>query len=303
MSIKPGVSMRPIPVVFAVVVALALPASASAVTVSKAQLSNGQLRIEGAGAPAGVFVSVDGGSGISAGGRADVKGAFKIQADNFRSNTCRVIVSDGRGPVALPTLSGCTPAPATPPVALPPTGSCVIAPSAPAAFSLGDLSTSFFTTTGCDTSTAPVQWSLVEGQTPLGMGSPVFQGQTGGALSGRPTLEGTYTFTLGVVDSVGATDTETFTITIAAPRPVAVTTDPALRPATRGAAYDVLLAADGGLPGYTWSLAAGTLPPGVRVTGGHVAGTPTATGTYTFTVAATDSRGDTGTRTLTLTIQ
>ena len=293
---------RPIPVVIAVVAVLALPASASAVTVSSAQLSNGQLRIEGSGAPAGVFVSVDGGGGISAGGRADVKGAFKIQADNFRSSTCRVIVSDGRGPVAQPTLSGCTPAPATPPVDLPPTGDCVITPASPVTFSLGDLSTYFLATTGCDTSTAPVQWSLVAGQTPLGMGSPVFQAQTGGALSGRPTFEGTYTFTLGVVDSVGATDTETFSITIAAPRPVAVTTGAALRPATHGAAYDVLLTADGGLPGYTWSLSAGTLPPGVRVIGGHLAGTPTVTGTYTFTVAATDSRGSTATKTLAVTI-
>ena len=294
--------MRPISVVVAVVATLALPASASAVTVSKAQLSTGQLRIEGAGSIAGAFVSVDGGSGISAGARADVKGAFRIQADNFHSSTCRVIVSDGRSVVAQPTLSGCTPAPATPPVDLPPTGTCIIAPAAPATFSIGDLSTYILTTTGCDTSTAPVQWSLVAGQTPLGMGSPVFQGQIGGALSGRPTLEGTYTFTLGVADSAGATDTETFTITIAPPRPVVVTTEPGLRPATRGAAYDVLLTADGGLPGYTWSLVAGALPPGVRVIGGHVAGTPTLTGSYTFTVAATDSLGSTGTRTLTLTI-
>jgi hypothetical protein len=38
------------------------------------------------------------------------------------------------------------------------------------------------------------------------------------------TTEGTYTFSVQVTDSAGATDVETFTITVVAPRPLTVAT-------------------------------------------------------------------------------
>jgi hypothetical protein len=46
------------------------------------------------------------------------------------------------------------------------------------------------------------------------MVGPYFQGQTGGHLIGTPTVPGTYSFMLQVTDSLGATDAETFTITV-----------------------------------------------------------------------------------------
>jgi hypothetical protein len=53
------------------------------------------------------------------------------------------------------------------------------------------------------------------------------------------------------------------------------------------------LFADGGVPDYTWSLRAGTLPPGLQLTAspGRITGTPTTAGTFLFTVRVTDSRG------------
>src|SRR5262249_31730416 len=46
----------------------------------------------------------------------------------------------------------------------------------------------------------------------------------------------------------------------------------------------------GGTPPYTWSLISGTLPPGLALgADGLLAGTPTALGAFTFTVALTDS--------------
>jgi len=64
-----------------------LPASASALTVSKAQLSKGQVQIEGAGAQPGIFVIANS-STSSAGIRSDGSGAFKINATGFVSNDC-----------------------------------------------------------------------------------------------------------------------------------------------------------------------------------------------------------------------
>ena len=169
-------------------------------------------------------------------------------------------------------------------------------------YPVGALATTYFTTTGCDTSTGPAQWSFLSGRIPVGMTGPYFQGPDAAALSGVPTLEGTYSFTIGVTDSVGATDTQTFTVVVAAPRPLTVTTASAAPGAVRSA-YWVILGADGGLPGYTWSLASGALPAGLQLTArGSIAGTPTAPGTSSFTVSVTDARGATATRTFALTV-
>jgi len=78
------------------------------------------------------------------------------------------------------------------------------------------MSTYYFTTTGCNTSAHPVQWSFLAGRIPVGMSGPVFQGQTGGGVMGTPRVAGTYSFMVQVTDSVGATDTETFTIRVVA---------------------------------------------------------------------------------------
>ena len=279
-----------------------LPADAYALNVSNAELKGGQLRLDGAGAAPNIIVLVES-SPRTAGVRADSSGRFHVQASDFRADDCTVVVSDRRTLTDTVTLSGCTPTAATPPPGNPaPTGSCVIAPGAAASYHVGDMSTYFFTTTGCDTSNSPVQWTFVAGRIPVGMTGPYFQGQTAGAVNGRPTTEGSYSFTVRVTDSVGATDTETFDIRILAARPVAVTT-PSTPAGTFGQSYWINLVADGGLPGYLWTLRSGTLPPGLDLTTrGALAGTPSARGTYTFTVGATDSRGTLGTRTYSLTV-
>jgi Putative Ig domain len=282
---------------------LLVPASASALTISKAELKGGQLRLEGTSAAPGILVLANSQTS-SASSRSDQTGAFKIQASGFTSPDCKVLVSDGRTPIAQPTLAGCTPTAPTPPGRDPaPSGTCVVDSKAPATFHVGDLSTYFFTTTGCDTSAGAVQWTLVAGAIPPGMTGPFFQGQTAGAISGRPTTEGTYTFTVKVTDSAGQTDEQTFTNTIVAPRPLTVTnTAGALPAASVGQGYSVVLNADGGLPGYAWSIAAGKLPPGIGLFGSTIGGIPTTPGTFAFTVRVADSRGTTADRNFTITV-
>ena len=202
---------------FVAIGALMAPATrADAVSVSVASLRGGQLRVDGTNAARGIFVNVFS-SSSSAGARSDFSGSYHIQKANFRADDCQVVVSDGRTAVATVRLSGCTPTPVKPPRRNPsPTGSCVITPRAPATYNTGDLSTYFFTTTGCNTSAHPVQWSFLAGRIPVGMSGPIFQGQTGGSVSGTPRAAGIYSFMVQVTDSVGATDTETFTITVVA---------------------------------------------------------------------------------------
>src|SRR5262249_29419101 len=71
---------------------------------------------------------------------------------------------------------------------------------------------------------------------------------------------------------------------------------------TVGLAYSQTLTASGGTGSYTFS-ATGTLPPGlVLATTGVLAGTPTMAGTYTFTITARDSVGDSANQSYTLVI-
>jgi len=57
-----------------------------------------------------------------------------------------------------------------------------------------------------------------------------------------------------------------------------------------GVPYDSSLVAIGGTYPYTWSLASGSLPPGLSLTvGGFIVGTATQLGTFNFTLQVTDS--------------
>jgi hypothetical protein len=69
--------------------------------------------------------------------------------------------------------------------------------------------------------------------------------------------------------------------------------------------YKVALAATGGIAPYVWSLAAGSLPPGLSLTpSGEIAGTPSQSGTWSFTMRVTDGQtpSDSATKALTLAV-
>ncbi|MEY4607243.1 MAG: hypothetical protein RLY45_2003 [Actinomycetota bacterium] len=90
-----------------------------------------------------------------------------------------------------------------------------------------------------------------------------------------------------------------------APAPVAVSTS-SLPNATVGSPYSTTLTATGGSGTYGWSLSAGTLPTGLTLSSaGVLSGTPTTSGTSTFSVTAVDTApGATGSssKQLTLTV-
>jgi hypothetical protein len=186
-----------------------------------------------------------------------------------------------------------------------PPSSCAIVPQAFPDGNVGTLNTWFFSTTGCRTSNSPVRFSVVAGRIPPG--TTLFtQGVSSGGITGRPTTEGLFAFTIQVQDQTGTKDTESFSIRINPPRPVVITNQSdALSPGTVGQSYCCgNLFADGGVPGYTWTLRAGALPPGLQLTAspGRITGTPTARGTFSFLVRATDTRGAFAERTFSITI-
>ena len=96
--------------------------------------------------------------------------------------------------------------------------------------------------------------------------------------------------------SIGAFEPQSAAVTIT----LSPTTLPA---ATGGAPYSQTLTATGGTAPYTFTVTTGTLPTGLSLsTGGLLSGTPTAGGTFSFTIQAKDANGFTGSQAYTLTV-
>jgi hypothetical protein len=110
--------------------ALIAPSSASAaVSVTKAELNAGTVRVEGVGAlPNSTVTVVSAESTASA--SADGNGAFRVGGSGFVSRTCTATVNNGTSSVQA-TLAGCTPASATPPPVLSTPPPPVISPLPP----------------------------------------------------------------------------------------------------------------------------------------------------------------------------
>ncbi|WP_426789037.1 putative Ig domain-containing protein [Xanthomonas campestris] len=142
--------------------------------------------------------------------------------------------------------------------------------------------------------TAPYSYALSAGALPSGV---VLDAATG-ALSGTPTVSGTFNFTLTVTDSTpspAAQASQSYTLSIAGA--TLVPGQPTLPPAVRGTPYSQVLTATGGVAPYTYSLASGTLPAGLTLaSNGVLSGTPTAEGSTSFTIAVADAGNATATQ-------
>jgi hypothetical protein len=123
----------------------------------------------------------------------------------------------------------------------------------------------------------------------------------GGVLSGTPTAAGSFSFTVTATDGVGATATQNYTVVV---NPAVTITTTSLPNWTDGhAGYSQTLAVTGGTGAKTFAVTGGTLPTGLALTGGGVlSGTPTASGTFMFTVTATDTIGAAGGEGYTVTV-
>ena len=123
-------------------------------------------------------------------------------------------------------------------------------------------------------------------------------------FSGTPTTPGTYTWTnyVYVPGYACGFTTYNYNVVLTVLQPVTITTA-SIPGATEGAGYSTTLSATGGTPGYTWSLALGSPPPGVSLNpAGTIVGTPTSAGTFGFTAKVTDAASGTATQALSLTV-
>ncbi len=123
-----------------------------------------------------------------------------------------------------------------------------------------------------------------------------------GTLSGTPTTPGSYSFVVGASDANECFGERRYTVIINPACPT-ITVNPATLPtATVGVAYSQTFTGSGGISPYKFR-GNGNIPPGLTPTqSGNLSGTPTAPGSYTFTVIAEDANGCTGERSYTLVV-
>lgn len=135
------------------------------------------------------------------------------------------------------------------------------------------------------TGTTPLIWDISAGSLPAGVTL-----SSTGYLAGNPTASGAYSFTARATNGYG-TNTKALSGTVGSYVAPTVTTTSLGGVVSAGASYLQVLMTSGSIP-VTWSIVSGALPDGLALTSaGTISGTPTASGSYSFTVRATNSAG------------
>ncbi len=163
----------------------------------------------------------------------------------------------------------------------------------------GTVGVAYNATVSATGGTPGYSWSIVSGSLPAGMTMAASSGQ----ISGTPSAAAAYSFTLQVTDSGSPAQaaTHSYSVNVAANPPVITTTS--LVAAVQNSPYTSTLSASGGVPPYNWSLASGSLPPGLTLSSaGVISGTPTVSGTSSFTVGVADADNQTVSQPLSITV-
>jgi len=190
-------------------------------------------------------------------GTPGVAGSFTVKVTDFKSQTatsCTIVINPA--PLAVTCGSNTT-------------GAVGVA------FNSGVLAV-----TG---GTPPYTYSIVSGS----LSGTLALNPTTGAVIGTPGVAGSFT--------VKVTDFKSQSVTsckiVINPAPLSVTCPGGT--AQVNAAYSSIVAGSGGVPNYTYSVAAGALPTGLTLnpSTGAITGTPNAAGTFGFTIKVTDSTG------------
>lgn len=139
-------------------------------------------------------------------------------------------------------------------------------------------------------------YTVASGNLPTGLSL-----SASGVLSGTPTASGSYTFDVRSTDTSTVSVTRRYTLVVDVPTihitPITLSTPLIYTP------YSTNFSASGGTAPYTYSLTAGAIPTGLNLSSnGTLSGTPTASGTFNFTITASDVNGFSGARAYSLSI-
>ena len=251
---------------------------------------------------------------IASAGPLDVDPANnRVLVADIRSNAPRIIAVSLTAPYTASTFL--TPAAISGATATSLTGIAVLSSSPPSVITVA--ATSITTTSavlggnvtadgGATVSGRGVVYSS-SATTPAIGGSGVTQATNGsGTGSFSATISGltpgtTYYVRAYAINSAGTSYGSTSQFTTAAPT---IVVGPATLPnGTTGTAYSQTISASGGTSPYSYAVTAGALPTGLTLSSaGVLSGTPTASGSFNFTVTGTDAGSFTGSRSYSLSI-
>lgn len=111
----------------------------------------------------------------------------------------------------------------------------------------------------------PFTWSIWSGSLPTGLSL-----SQSGTISGTPTVNGQFVFTVQLTEPDGSYMRKQYSMTV-----LEITTA-AIPPYTIGVPYNFQLVAAGGSNNYNWKITSGTLPAGLTMSlTGLISGTPT----------------------------
>ncbi len=154
----------------------------------------------------------------------------------------------------------------------------------PTASTITQVGQSYSQTNVASGGTGPYVYSLTSGSLPAGTSLDT----SNGTVSGTPTTQGFFSYTIRVTDGASAFAQASSSGTIA---PALTLTSTPSANAQVGQAYSQTNVASGGTTPYVYSLASGTLPAGTSLdtSTGTVSGTPTAAGPFNYTIKVTDA--------------
>lgn len=133
---------------------------------------------------------------------------------------------------------------------------------------------------------APFSYAIVSGAIPTGL---AFSTSTG-AISGTPTGAGTFNYTIRVTSALGGTDDLADSVQINAFPTLTLNYSRGMV----GKVYSDTVTAGSGWTPYSFSVVSGAIPTGLTLNAstGAITGTPSAAGTYNFTIRLTDAKGN-----------
>ncbi|MES2627404.1 MAG: Ig domain-containing protein, partial [Bacteroidota bacterium] len=226
-------------------------------------------------------------SGLSLAANGVISGTPTL-ASNFSFQITAIDNSGGSGPYAVSKIYSVT-------VSAP---NIVINPASLAAM---QQNVAYSDTIKASGGTAPYTLAMTAGAVPAGLN---FNPATG-VISGTPSVASNFSFRITATDnSVGNgpyTVSKIYSVTVAAPA-MSITTNSPLTAGTVGVSYSQSFTSDGGTSPYTYTISAGALPAGLTLaSNGTLSGTPTAGGTFNFTVRSEDNTSLTVTKAFVLT--